>query len=78
MQWNQTPRKKFRFPLLPKEKNYGINIVRTYSGYQINHKTWSRGRNEDDWQTKKNENSRNKSINDPNLSKNCLRASVYI
>ena len=39
MQWNQTPRKKFRFPLLPKEKNYGINIVRTYSGYQINHKT---------------------------------------
>ena len=68
MQRHLTPRKKFRFALLPKEKNYEINTVRTYSDYQRNHKTWSRGRNEDDWQKKKNENSPNKSINDPDLS----------
>ena len=34
MQWHQNPRKKFRFPLLPKEKNYEINTVRIYSDYQ--------------------------------------------
>ena len=31
MQRYRTPRKKFRFPLLPKEENYEINTVRTYS-----------------------------------------------